>query len=220
MDKLKLHLGDTIRKLLRELDIQVSLYNRQRNGKYSSYHGTVGQVADNKLKQEFNEVWPYQAIHTDVTQARLANHQWAYISVMIDEASQEILAFQINTRPSKDLIMRTLTELIDHLPDDAQPIIHSDQGWHYQLAYYTQKLEDHRFIQRMSRKGNCLDNAPIESSFHLFKTELLAGFPPCKDITELTELSQKYVQYFNNVRTTLKTKGMTPVEYRNHTLAA
>lgn len=220
MDKLKLHLGDTIRKLMRELDIQVSLYNRHRNGKYSSYHGTVGQVADNKLKQEFNEVWPYQVIHTDVTQVRLANHQWAYISVMIDEASQEILAFQINTRPSKDLIMRTLTELIDHLPDDAQPIIHSDQGWHYQLAYYTQKLVDHRFIQRMSRKGNCLDNAPIESSFHLFKTELLAGFPPCKDITELTELSQKYVQYFNNVRTTLKTKGMTPVEHRNHTLAA
>ena len=201
MDKLKLHLGDTIRKLMRELDIQVSLYNRHRNGKYSSYHGTVGQVADNKLKQEFNEVWPYQVIHTDVTQVRLANHQWAYISVMIDEASQEILAFQINTRPSKDLIMRTLTELIDHLPDDAQPIIHSDQGWHYQLDYYTPKLVDHRFIQRMSRKGNCLDNAPIESFFHLFKTELLAGFPPCKDITELTELSQKYVQYFNNVRT-------------------
>ena len=105
--------------------------------------------------------------------------------------------------------MRTLKELISNLPDDIQPIIHSDQGWHYQLAYYTQKLADHQFIQSMSRKGNCLDNAPVESFFHLFKTELLAGFPPCKDITELTEHSQKYVQYFNNVRTTLKTKGMT-----------
>ncbi|WP_420908591.1 IS3 family transposase [Limosilactobacillus agrestimuris] len=57
--------------------------------------------------------------------------------------------------------------------------------------------------------------------FHLFKTtELLADFHPYKDIAELTELSQKCVQYFNNVRMTLKTKGMTPVEYRNHTLAA
>ncbi len=221
LDKLKLHLsGDTICKLMQELNVQVSLYNCHRNGKYSSYHGTVGQVADNKLKQEFNEVRPYQVIHTDVTRVRLANHQWAYISVMIDEASQEILAFQISTRPNKDLIMRTLTELIDYLPDDAQLIIHSDQGWHYQLAYYTQKLADHQFIQSMSRKGNRLDNAPVESFFHLFKAELLAGFPPCKDMTELTELSQKYVRYFNNVRTTLKTKGMTPVEYRNHTLAA
>ena len=75
----------------------------------------------------------------------------------------------------------------------------------------------------MSRKEKCLDNAPIESFFHLFKTELLAGFPTCKDITELTDLSPPkkiYVQYFNNVKTTLKTRGMTPVEYRNHTLAA
>ena len=46
--------GDTIRKLMRKLDVQVSLYNRHRNGKYSSYHGTVGKVADNKLKQGFN----------------------------------------------------------------------------------------------------------------------------------------------------------------------
>lgn len=56
---------------------------------------------------------------------------------MIDEASQEILAFQISTSPNKDLIMRTLEELINNLPDDARPIIHSDQGWHYQVAYYT-----------------------------------------------------------------------------------
>ncbi|WP_076459536.1 IS3 family transposase [Limosilactobacillus caccae] len=221
LDKLGIHLsGDTIRKLMHELNIQVSLYNRHRNGKYSSYQGTIGKIADNKLKQKFNEKRPYRVIHTDVTQVRLADRQWAYISVMIDEASQEILALQISNSPNKDLITRTLKELINNLPDAAHPIIHSDQGWHYQLGYYTQKLAEHQFIQSMSRKGNCLDNAPVESFFHLFKTELLAGFPPCKDIAELTELAQKYVEYFNNVRITLKTKGMTPVEYRNHTLVA
>ena len=221
LDRIGLHLaGDTIRKLMRELNVQVSLYNRHRNGKYSSYHGTVGKIADNRLKQNFNEKCPYHVIHTDVTQVRLANHQWAYISAMIDEASQEILAFQISISPNKKLIIKTIEELITNLPDNAHPIIHSDQGWHYQLDYYTQKLADHQFIQSMSRKGNCLDNAPVESFFHLFKTELLAGFLPCKDIAELTELSHDYVQYFNHVRTTLKIKGMTPVEYRNHALAA
>ena len=54
---------------------------------------------------------------------------------MIDEASQESLAFQLNSSPNKELIMRTLEELINNLPDGAQPIIHSDQGWHYRLAY-------------------------------------------------------------------------------------
>ncbi|MCD7120660.1 IS3 family transposase [Limosilactobacillus agrestis] len=205
LDQIGLHLsGDTIRKLMRELNIQVTLYNRHRNGKYSSYHGTVGKIADNRLKQNFNEKRPYHVIHTDVTQVRLANHQWAYISAMIDEASQEILAFQIGISPNKELIVKTVEELITNLPDNAYPIIHSDQGWHYQLGYYTQKLADHQFIQSMSRKGNCLDNAPVESFFHLFKTELLAGFLPCKDIAELSKLSQEYVQYFNHVRTTLK----------------
>ena len=134
LDKMELHLsGDTIRKLMSELNVQVSLYNRHRNGKYSSYHGTVGKIAANKLNQEFNAHQPYQVIHTDVTQVRLANHHWAYISVMIDEASQEILAFQLSTSPNKELIMLTLEELIDNLPDGAQPTIHSDQGWHYQF---------------------------------------------------------------------------------------
>ena len=113
-----------------------------------------------------------------------------------------------------------MDELLDKLPDNVHPIIHSDQGWHYQLGYYTQKLTDHHFIQSMSRKGNCHDNAPIESFFHLFKTELLDGFPPCKDLAELKELSKYYIDYFNYERISLKTKGMTPVEYRNHTLTA
>ncbi|MCD7112315.1 DDE-type integrase/transposase/recombinase, partial [Limosilactobacillus agrestis] len=77
-------------------------------------------------------------------------------------ASQEILAFQIGISPNKELIVKTVEELITNLPDNAYPIIHSDQGWHYQLGYYTQKLADHQFIQSMSRKGNCLDNAPVE----------------------------------------------------------
>ena len=115
--------------------------------------------------------------------------------------------------------MNTLNELLDHLPDDAQPIIHSDQGWHYQLKYYTKKLKDHHFIQSMSRKGNCHDNAPIESFFHLYKTELLQGLPPCNNITELRKLSLTYIDQFNNERISLKTKGMTPVGYRNHALA-
>lgn len=78
--------------------------------------------------------------------------------------------------------MCTLEELTSNLPDDAQPVIHSDQGWHYQVAYYTPKLEDYYFIQSMSQKGNCLGNAPVESFFYLLKTGLLAVFSSCKDL--------------------------------------
>ena len=196
--QLGIHLADmTVNKLMAELDVQVTLFNRHHNGKYSSYKGKVGTVAHNLLKQQFDKTVPYQVLHTDITQIRLANNSWAYISAMTDEASKEVLASQISHHPNRELIVATLNELITKLPDKAQPIIHSDQGWHYQLSYYTRKLAKSNFIQSMSRKGNCHDNAPIESFFHLFKTELLNGLPPCKDLNEIKELSTKYIHYFN-----------------------
>lgn len=83
-----IHLADmNVNKLIAELGVQVTLFNRHRNGKYSSYKGKVGKSADNLLKQQFNASVPYQVLHTDVSQARLANHNWSYISSITDEAS-------------------------------------------------------------------------------------------------------------------------------------
>lgn len=139
-------------------------------------------MACNVLHQHFNETVPFKVLHTDVTQVRLADTKWAYVSAITDEASKEVLAFQVSNSPNSKLIMDTLDELTENIPEGIKPIIHSDQGWHYQLNYYTDKLSEKKFIQSMSRKGNCLDNAPIESFFHLLKTECLNGFPQCKDI--------------------------------------
>lgn len=219
--KLDIHLADAVvRRLMNELGVQVSLYNRHRNGKYSSYKGTVGKIAPNVLHQQFNETVPLKVLHTDVTQVRLADSKWAYISAITDEASKEVLAFQISNSPNSKLILDTLNELIAVIPKGVQPTIHSDQGWHYQLNYYIDELSNKGFSQSMSRKGNCLDNAPIESFFHIFKTECLNGFPPCKDIKEFKKIAMEYVDWFNNRRISRKTKGMTPCEYREHTLAA
>ncbi|KRK12730.1 hypothetical protein [Loigolactobacillus coryniformis] len=114
--KLNIHLADTVvRHLMSELNVQVRLYNRHKNGKYSSYKGTVGKIAANILNQDFSKTKPYEALHTDVTQVRLGNNKWAYISVITDEASKEVLAFQINDSPNRQLIMSTLNELITAL---------------------------------------------------------------------------------------------------------
>lgn len=219
--KLNIHLADTVvRHLMSDLGVQVSLYNRHKNGKYSSYKGTIGKIASNVLKQNFSKTKPYEVLHTDVTQVRLENNSWAYISAITDEASKEVLAFQINDSPNRQLITRTIDELMIKLPKEVKPIIHSDQGWQYQLDYYTQKLSDHGFIQSMSRKGNCHDNAPIESFFHIYKTECLNGLPPCQNLKELERISRDYIDWFNHQRISLKTKGMSPCEYREHTLIA
>ncbi|MHC6119364.1 transposase [Companilactobacillus sp. FL22-3] len=104
------------------------------------------------------------------------------------------MAFQMSNSPNSELIMDTLNELIMVLPEETMPIIHSDQGWHYQLKYYIDKLSENDFVQSMPRKRNCLDNAPIENFFHLYKTECLDEFPPCENIEEPQEISKKHIK--------------------------
>ncbi len=94
-------------------------------------------------------------------------------------------------------------------------ILHSDQGWQYQHSYYQQTLKNHGIIQSMSRKGNCLDNSVMENFFGLLKSELLY-LQEFKSYDELVEEIHKYIHYYNNNRIKVKLKGMSPVEYREH----
>lgn len=69
LDQDGIHLADaTVTRIMRQLGVQVSMYNQHRNGKYSSYRGTVGKIAQNVLQQSFTATKPYQVIHTDITQ--------------------------------------------------------------------------------------------------------------------------------------------------------
>ncbi|MCG4281183.1 IS3 family transposase, partial [Lacticaseibacillus saniviri] len=70
-----------------------------------------------------------------------------------------------------------------------------------------------------SRKGNCHDNAPVESFFSLMKRECLNRYR-INDLSGLKELVNRYVQWFNNVRISRNTNGLTPVEYRNQAMVA
>ncbi|SFB21164.1 Integrase core domain-containing protein, partial [Rhizobium sp. NFR07] len=93
------------------------------------------------------------------------------------------------------------------------PILHSDQGWHYQMVGYQRQLEKHNIVQSMSRKGNCLDNAAMESFFAILKSEF---FYPTKfeSVQTLKDGIADYIRYYNNDRIKLKLKGLSPVQYR------
>ena len=91
-------------------------------------------------------------------------------------------------------------------------ILHSDQGWHYQHPMYCRKLKEHQIIQSMSRKGNCYDNAIMESFFGVMKNELLY----VKDFEskdEFIKAFKDYVDYYNNDRIKLRLET-SPVNYR------
>lgn len=200
-----------------ELGLRPTIYNKHYQ-KYSSYHGNVGKIAPNRLNQHFDVIDPYHVLHTDVTQVRMNNGKFGYISAVLDEGSREILGIQVSARPNAELVINTLKQLPIFDKSSIQVLLHSDQGWHYQLAYYRSELEKHNLTQSMSRKGNCLDNAPMESFFNLLKREWLKR-KRIKDISQLQQEVQEYVEWYNTKRISVKLKGMSPTQYRKKRLA-
>ncbi|QNQ80689.1 IS3 family transposase [Lactobacillus sp. PV034] len=208
---------ETVRKLMRMLGIKTTLYHKN-TGKYSSYKGSVGKKAPNILKQKFDEKIPYRVLHTDVTEVKLTTGKKVYISPVVDEASLEILACCTSYSPEMKTIYQMLDELEEKLPKDANPILHSDQGFQYQNAGYQARLKEMNITQSMSRKGNCHDNAPGETIFNLLKRERL-NREKISTLEEMKEILKDYIYWFNNIRRSNKLKYTTPVKYRNRVLA-
>lgn len=200
------------------MGLKVSIYSKHTS-KYSSYKGEVGKIAPNVLNQKFDAKQPLTVFHTDVTQLRLYNGNWGYISVITDEASKEVMAAVVSSSPNKAMIRDTLDAFESRLSIDSEPILHSDQGWQYQIPYYQMRLKEMGIKQSMSRKGNCHDNAPIESFFNLLKRECLNRYK-INDLSQLRRMVCDYVQWFNNERISMNKNGLTPVEYRNQAMVA
>ena len=208
---------NTVRKLMRQLGLKTRVYSR-RTARYSSYAGPAGVIKENILKQRFNETRPYHVLHTDITEYKLTTGKKVYISPVIDEASLEILACQVSYSPNMRLVYDMLAELKQKLPETAQPILHSDQGFQYRHYGYQTKLRQMKIKQSMSRKGNCHDNAPGETIFNLMKREKLNRIK-ISSLAEMREVLHDYVYWFNHIRRSNKLKYTTPIKYRNRALS-
>ncbi|MCL7740538.1 IS3 family transposase, partial [Actinobacillus pleuropneumoniae] len=114
-------------------------------------------------------------------------------------------------------VMRMLKQAVAKLPKDAKPILHSDQGWQYQMADYQEMLRKHHIKQSMSRKANCLDNGAMESFFGRLKTECYFG-KRFETFEQLEKVIHEYIYYYNNERIQVKLKGLSPVQYRTQSL--
>lgn len=97
---------------------------------------------------------------------------------------------------------------------DAKPIIHSDRGWHYQMFDYQQSLQKQNITQGMSRKGNCLDNAVIESFFGTLKEEIFYEQTKFASLDELKQTIDEYIRYYNYDRIKSKLNGLSPVKFK------
>jgi transposase InsO family protein len=113
---------------------------------------------------------PNQKWVTDVTQFNIKGEK-VYLSPILDLYNGEIISHEIADRPQISSVMQMLKTAFERLRDKDKPVLHSDQGWQYQMELYQAALKDQGVIQSMSRKGNCLDNAVMENWFGIMKTE-------------------------------------------------
>ena len=192
----------------------MGLYGKQRRSKYRSYKGDVGKIAGNVLNRQFHAQKPFEKLVTDVTEFSVCNEK-IYLSPVMDLFNHEIVAHCISSTPSFAQTRTMLERLFKKLPVGVEPLLHSDQGWQYQMNEYRRMLKAHNITQSMSRKGNCLDNSVMENFFGRLKTEMFFGetFASVEDFKQKLE---EYICYFNNERVSLTLKGMSPVKYRTH----
>ncbi|HBB6806739.1 TPA: IS3 family transposase, partial [Enterococcus faecium] len=140
-----------------------------------------------------------------------------YLSPILDLFNGEIISYSISTSPTYKLIEEMLQQAIKKKGTEGSLILHSDQGWQYQMPQYQKKLKENNIIQSMSRKGNCLDNSVIENFFGVLKSEFFYR-EKFRSIEIFQSKLNEYIRWYNNKRIKLKLNGLSPVEYRKQSI--
>lgn len=199
----------TVRRLMDELGLKCTV----RPKKYRSYRGLMGEASPNVLARQFEADQPNQKWVTDVTEFKVAGEK-LYLSPVLDLYNGEIVAYQTATRPRYTLVGDMLEKALKRLPEGAKPMLHSDQGWHYRYPDYRERLEKAGLEQSMSRKGNCHDNATMESFFGTLKSEFYHR-ERFDSVAQLQAGLDEYIHYYNHERIKMKLNGLSPVAYRS-----
>lgn len=204
----------TVYRLMKTLQIKSVI----RVKRYRSYRGAVGKVAPNRLQRQFSASRPNEKWVTDVTEFNVAGER-LYLSPILDLYNGEIVAHHTSKHPRFDMVANMLDKAFLRLSKEEHPVLHSDQGWQYQMPAYQGLLHEQGVISSMSRKGNCLDNAPMESFFGTLKSECFY-LQKFSSIEQLQEAINEYIQYYNHERIKLKLNGLSPVNYRTQSISS
>ena len=202
-----------IQRIMRKYEL-VAKVRRKNPYKMIMKKNLEHRTFPNKLQREFSQIIPFKVFCTDITYIPL-NHHFAYLSVIKDIASGEVVGWNLSLCLEMTLVMETIKNI--KLDSYENIMIHSDQGFHYTNPKYIKVVKELKMTQSMSGKGNCIDNAPIESFFGHMKDEL--EYRSCESFNELRLKIEEYMQYYNHERKQWTRNRMTPVEYRDHLLA-
>ncbi len=170
------------------------------------------RIFPNILKRNFKQEIPYKVLLTDITYIPFMGKH-IYLSAIKDGSTNEIVAFNISDSLKMPLVLDTLSKLDSKLFAEGA-LIHSDQGSHYTSPKFSKQVSELGLIQSMSRRGNCWDNAPMESFFGHLKDNI--DISHCRTLENAKEVIADYIYYYNNGRYQWNINKMTPIQYRCH----
>jgi putative transposase len=199
---------NTVQRIMGELGLKSLV----RIKKYKSFKGEIGTAAPNTLDRDFEAEGTNEKWVTDVTEFKVAGRK-LFLSTVMDLCTGEIVAFETDTRPSLNMVIEMAKKAFSTLGSEEKPILHSDQGWQYRMRRYKEMLEEKCVDQSMSRKGNCHDNAPMESFFGTLKSEFF-HLNKFTSVEQLQAGLAEYIHYYNHDRIKMKLGGLSPVQYR------
>lgn len=160
-----------------------------------------------------NQIWT-----SDITYI-WTNEGWMYLAVVLDVYNREIFGWSLNQKCSADLVLNALTMAVNNRRPEAGIIFHSDRGTQYTSIRFRNTLAYYGFIQSMSGKGNCYDNAITESFFSTLKKELiyLTKFET-KQLAAI-EIFEFIEIFYNRKRPHSALDYLSPVEFKMKNLA-
>lgn len=209
----------TIQRIMRKFSI-ICPYRQKSKQRAIMKATQEHHTAPNMLQRQFKTGIARKVLLTDITYLPYSQGRIAYLSAVIDAETTELLGHVVSPSMKMDFVLETIERVFSKrgfkLAKDA--LINSDQGSHYTSPQFKKLIESKGLIQSMSRRGNCWDNAPIESFFGHMKDNL--DLNNCYTFEQVKREVDNYIRYYNNFRYKWNLKKMTPVEYRNHLLAA
>jgi len=173
----------------------------------------TNNVSENLVNREFQQHGPGMILLTDITYLYYNHGDKAYLSVIKDGCTKQVLAYVVSQSLAIDFVLETVHILMhDHgISLSSETILHSDQGCHYTSISFRKLLKSKELRQSMSRRGNCWDNVPQESFFGHMKDEL--HLVKCHSILDLKFEIDDYMDFYNNDRYQWGLAKLSPNQY-------
>ncbi len=183
-----------VARLMREKEITAKT---KRKFKVTTNSGHNLPVAPNLVNQEFTAAAPNQLWLSDITYI-WTREGWLYLAVILDVFSRQIIGWSMSERMTQELVLNTLQQALSRRSITSELIFHSDRGSQYAAHKFSKLLKAHGIKQSMSKKGDCYDNAMMESFFSSLKRELIYPFPVFRTRGEAKSSVFYYIEIFYN----------------------